>query len=148
MPNHAHFIAIPKMPDSLAKTFKITHMLYSQYVNKNRSRVGHLWQGRFYSCILDGAHFLLAVRYVERNPVRAGLAKKPWDWQWSSALAHTTEKANCLFDTREFFLYTGITYTAWKEYIDFVEEQAFLNNIRKHTHTGQPFKEKRDRHLG
>jgi len=42
---------------------------------------GHLWQGRFYSCILDDSHLFTAGRYVERNPVRAGIVKEAWDWQ-------------------------------------------------------------------
>jgi putative transposase len=50
--------------------------------------MGHLWQGRYYSCILDNAHLLAALRYVERNPVRASMVAKPWEWIWSSAREH------------------------------------------------------------
>ncbi|MDD2751625.1 MAG: transposase [Candidatus Omnitrophica bacterium] len=138
MQNHVHFIAIPTKEDSLAKTFNAAHMRYSQYFNNKLNQRGHLWQGRFYSCVLDEPHLILAARYIERNPVRAELVKKPWAWQWSSALAHTTEKAVCLFGLQDFLSVTGISYVRWKEYIDFEEEDGFLQDIRKHTLTGRP----------
>ncbi len=83
MRNHVHFIAIPSKEDSLAKTFNAAHMRYSQYFNKKLRQKGHIWQGRFYSCILDEAHLILAARYIERNPVRAGIVEKPWQ-NWNS----------------------------------------------------------------
>lgn len=75
MPNHVHFICIPGNEDSLADTFKITHMIYAQYLNKKNNIKGHLWQGRFFSSILDERHLYAAVRYVENNPVRAGAGR-------------------------------------------------------------------------
>ncbi len=138
MQNHVHFIATPTKEDSLAKTFNTAHMRYSQYFNKKLNQRGHLWQGRFYSCVLDEPHLILAARYIERNPVRAGLVKQPWQWQWSSALAHTIEKAPSFFGLRDFLSLTGLSYFAWQEYIDCKEKDAFLQNIRKHTLTGRP----------
>ena len=79
MPNHVHFICVPSNEDSLANTFKITHTTYSQYLNRKDNIKGHLWQGRFFSSILDEKYLYAAVRYVENNPVRAGLVEKPWD---------------------------------------------------------------------
>ncbi len=52
-----------------------------------RGQTGHLWQNRFFSCPLDEAHLAEALRYVELNPVRAGLVKTAWAWEWSSAPA-------------------------------------------------------------
>ena len=88
MTNHVHFIVVPHATDGLARFFNATHMRYSQYKNENHKRRGHLWQGRFYSSVLDGVHLLRAVRYVEQNPVRAGIVKKPGDYVWSSAREH------------------------------------------------------------
>ena len=76
MRNHVHFIVIPKQENSLAKLFNTVHMRYSQYINRKRGVKGHLWQGRFYSCILDDAHLYRAIRYVENNPVRAKIVKQ------------------------------------------------------------------------
>jgi putative transposase len=88
MTNHIHAIVIPERADSLALLFRRVHGRYAQYVNIRRGRSGHLWQGRFYSCPLDGAHLATALRYVEENPCRAGIVEHPEDYRWSSAAAH------------------------------------------------------------
>ena len=88
MSNHVHFIAAPVKEDSLAMTFKYSNMRYSSYFNKKNKRSGHLWQGRFYSCPLQFEHALEALRYVERNPVRAKMVELPWEYEWSSAGEH------------------------------------------------------------
>ena len=84
MQNHVHFIVIPNRGDLLAKTLNAAHMRYSQYFNKKMRAKGHLWQGRFYSCVLDEVHLIAAARYIERNPVRANIVRKPWEWKWSA----------------------------------------------------------------
>jgi len=138
MPNHVHFIAIPKGSDSLAKTFNTAHMRYSQYFNKKLKQRGHLWQGRFYSCVLDQPHFILAARYIERNPVRAGLVKKPWQWPWSSAAVHTGREDNGLVKFGDLLGILDMPSASWEKYIDSAEEDNFLQNIRKHTYAGRP----------
>ena len=55
---------------------------------------GYLFQGRFVSCVLDEKHLVAAVRYVERNPVRAGMVKEPWTCRWSSAGFHVGERTD------------------------------------------------------
>jgi REP element-mobilizing transposase RayT len=72
MTNHVHLVVIPRTAQSLAGALKPVHLGYAQHVNWTRGLTGRLWQGRFFSCGLDDAHLLSAVRYVERNPVRAG----------------------------------------------------------------------------
>jgi len=72
----------------LAKAVGRTHFRYTQTINRFHKRSGHLWQGRFYSCALDTRHFWLAMKYIELNPVRARLCRKPWRYEWSSAPAH------------------------------------------------------------
>lgn len=137
MQNHVHFIAIPKEEDSLARTFNFAHMRYSQYFNKRIKARGHLWQGRFYSCILDEPHLLMASRYIERNPVRSKLVKKPWEWRWSSAPYHAGTE-NSLFNLGDLFKLTDMSYDSWKQYIDTSEEGKALEAIRSHTYTGRP----------
>lgn len=88
MTNHVHFIVIPKTADSLGKFFNTVHMRYSHYLNRLRKKKGHLWQGRFYSCVMDERHVYCGVRYVERNPVRAKMVKRAWEYSWSSAGTH------------------------------------------------------------
>ena len=88
MTNHVHLVAVRQRPDSLAKTLARTHYEYARWVNLRRGWAGHLWQNRYYSCPLDGAHLWEALRYVELNPVRAGLVGRAAEWRWSSAQAH------------------------------------------------------------
>ena len=88
MTNHAHFIAVPKSADSLARCFADTHVRYTRMINKREAWKGHLWQARFGSSVMDQAYLIAAVRYVEKNPVRAGLVSKPWEYRWSSARLH------------------------------------------------------------
>ena len=90
MTNHVHLIAVPQDPESLAKAIGRADFLHTQYVNRLQGRSGHLWQNRFHSCALDEGHFWSAMRYVEQNPVRAGLVKEAGDYEWSSAAAHLT----------------------------------------------------------
>jgi putative transposase len=138
MPNHVHFIAIPHKSDSLAKTFNAAHMRYSQYFNNTLGQRGHLWQGRFYSCILDEPRLIRAARYVEMNPVRAGLVVMPWQWPWSSAITHIYGKGNGFIKLGNLFEITGMSCGSWREYLGFAEEGDFLENIRKHTFAGRP----------
>lgn len=88
MPNHVHFLAVPENEDSLARVFNTAHMRYAQRLNWKRRAKGHLWQGRFYSCVLGESHLLAAARYIERNPVRAGFVTSAPEWKWSSAAFH------------------------------------------------------------
>ena len=85
MTNHIHLVVTPQREDSLAGALKRVNQLYAQYVNRLHGRSGHLWQNRFFSCPLDREHLWRALVYVERNPVRARLCRKAWQWQWSSA---------------------------------------------------------------
>ena len=92
MVNHVHLVAVPRTEEALAKAVGRTHFCYTQYINRFHKRSGHLWQGRFYSCALDRRHFWQAMKYIECNPVRARLCRKPWRYAWSSAAAHVDEK--------------------------------------------------------
>jgi len=136
MPNHVHFIVVPDSSESLSKALNITQMVHAQYVNKKRKLSGHLWQGRFYSCVLDENHLYAAVRYVERNPVRAKLVKNPWDWKWSSAKQHAYNEKNDLIKLAEISKF--IEVGNWREFLNEAVDEGFLKEIRKNTKTGRP----------
>ena len=89
MTNHIHLVATPQTKDALAKVIGRTHLIYTQYINQVHGRSGHLWQNRFHSCALGGDHLVSSLSYVERNPVRAKLVRYAWQYEWSSAAAHT-----------------------------------------------------------
>ncbi len=88
MTNHIHLVAVPEREESLARALRDAHTVYAMRFNTRTQLSGHVWQGRFYSCTLDEAHLWAAVRYVERNPVRAGMVDRAEDHPWSSARAH------------------------------------------------------------
>jgi len=75
MPNHVHLILVPSDERGLRAALAEAHRRYSRRVNFREGWRGYLWQGRFASVPMDGAHTLAAARYVELNPVRAGLAR-------------------------------------------------------------------------
>jgi hypothetical protein len=83
-----HLIAVPRNGEALARSLKHAHGRYAAYWNARRSSSGHVWQGRFFSCPLDQSHLWRALRYVELNPVRAGMVSEACLWRWSSAGAH------------------------------------------------------------
>lgn len=88
MPNHVHLIMVPGDEGGLRAALADAHRRYARRVNFREGWRGDLWQGRFASVPIDEAHLLACARYVELNPVRAGLAAKAQDWPWSSAAAH------------------------------------------------------------
>jgi putative transposase len=137
MSNHVHLVAIPQEEDSPAKAVGRTHFRYSQYINRFHRRSGHLWQGRFYSCALDDRHYWLAMKYVELNPVRARLCRKPWLYAWSSAAAHIDETARSdLLPLARW--YKHMSAEQWRRELTEGLDDAQLDRLRLRTHTGRP----------
>ncbi|MGB2754583.1 MAG: transposase [Phycisphaerae bacterium] len=135
MTNHVHVVAVPREADALAATFKPVDMRYTQHVNRRLHATGHLWQGRFYSCPLDDEHLWEAVRYVERNPVRAGLVKRAEEYPWSSAAAHCGRRKDPLVQGG---LETGGVVRDWSAWLRQAEDDAMLKVLRRQTRTGRP----------
>lgn len=88
MRNHVHLVLVPHNADGLAGMLGPLHAQYAQWISAREDRPGHLWQGRFGSTVMDEDYLIRAVRYVERNPVRAGLAEQAHQYPWSSASGH------------------------------------------------------------
>ena len=137
MSNHIHIVAIPHEEDSLAKAVGRTHFRYTQYINRFHRRSGHLWQGRFYSCAMDERHFWLAMKYIELNPVRAKLCRKPWRYAWSSSAAHVDKKAvSELLNLPRW--YDMISAGDWRKELAAGISDSELGRVRSRTHTGRP----------
>jgi putative transposase len=98
MDNHVHLILVPATADGLRATIAGAHTVYSQRINTAQQTSGHLFQGRFASYPMDDAHLFVAARYVENNPVKAGMVMRAEDWPWSSARAHITGRPDGLTD--------------------------------------------------
>ncbi|MFH1846300.1 MAG: transposase, partial [Candidatus Omnitrophota bacterium] len=100
---------------------------------------GHLWQGRFYSCILEHEHLYSALRYVERNPVRAGMVVNAWDWEWSSAVFHVGESVESKIKLDDISDIIDPESIKWKEYIGDKENLCEMKELRKCTMLGRPW---------
>ena len=88
MDNHVHLVLVPADEDGLRATLAPVHTRYANRVNRMQGWRGHLFEGRYWSYPMDDAHLMQAVRYIENNPVKAGLAREADQWAWSSARAH------------------------------------------------------------
>ena len=135
MTNHVHLIVVPEHELSMARALRDTHTVYAMRFNKRTKLSGHVWQGRFYSCPLDDDHLWAAVRYVERNPVRAGLAEHAQDYQWSSAAAHCGLRREVILAKE--FPPEGIVQD-WPEWLRDDDDAVPLEALRRNTITGRP----------
>ncbi|NCO68358.1 MAG: transposase [Nitrospirae bacterium CG_4_10_14_0_8_um_filter_41_23] len=135
MGNHVHFIAVPMETDSLSKTFNALHMRYSQYFNMRNKATGHLWQGRFFSCVLDERHLYAGIRYVENNPVRAKIVKRAEEYKWSSAISHVKGRTDSII-SEDCYIIEKIK--DWAAYLREKEDKTLENEIRQNTRTGRP----------
>ena len=139
MTNHVHLVAVPDTADSLARTLGRVHCEYALAVNCTGGRSGHLWQNRYYSCPLDQAHLMSALRYADLNPVRAGLAPSAWDWPWSSARAHALVAVHDeVLDCRWTGYIGGWDWADWKEGLAIGMPRGDVDMVRRATHTGEP----------
>ena len=137
MSNHVHWVVAPQRPDALARTFGEAHGRYAVYANAKCSRGGHFWQNRFFSCALDRSHLWAALRYVERNPVRARMVELASTYRWSSAGAHTGGVSPPAW-LQEEPMRSSYTPEQWDVFLksDSIGEAEL--ELRKQTYTGRP----------
>ena len=128
MPNHVHLVAVPARQESLAKAMHWAHGNYAAYFNARHGMVGHLWEGRFRSSVMDEHHLFNGIRYVERNPVRAGLVLRAEDYSWSSAAARCGLRRDPLISD-DLPLLSEIT--DWSSWLAGVEPEEELRRIRE-----------------
>lgn len=102
MDNHIHLILVPSTVDGLRGPIASASTRLSQRINLSQQTSGHLFQGRYASYAMDEAHLMAALRYVENNPVRAGVVDAAEQWAWSSAAAHVARRPDRLVSGREF----------------------------------------------
>src|ERR1035441_3100540 len=136
MPNHVHLVVVPEREASLQTALRNAHGRYATYLNARQATSGHVWQGRSYSCPLGEDHLWAALRYTERNPVRAGMVGDAVDYPWSSARVHVGGGWDSLVDV-------GLwserwTLTEWREFLAATEFERESDAIRHSTHSGRP----------
>ncbi|MBF0384572.1 MAG: transposase [Candidatus Omnitrophica bacterium] len=133
MENHVHLVVVPRDENSLSKTMGETHKRYTRMINFREKWRGYLWEGRFKSFVMDDHYLRTVVRYVENNPVRAGMVEKAQDYPWSSAKAHAMNKTDDIIE--RCFLSDEII--DWGKYLakDYIDE---VKIIRQNINVGRP----------
>jgi putative transposase len=138
MPNHVHWIVTPRREDSLATAFGRAHCRYSNYFQARRRTTGHLSQNRFYSCPLGVDQLVRAMRYVEQNPVRAGLAREADDYRWSSAWAHLGGRNEReILDLHAWEVICGAG--EWRDLLKWMPDGGEWKDLERCTFGGKPF---------
>ncbi|MGC9530117.1 MAG: REP-associated tyrosine transposase [Candidatus Bipolaricaulaceae bacterium] len=134
MPNHVHFVLMPDEPRHLSKWMHLVLTTHTVRFHKHHQTSGHLWQGRFKSFpIQRDAHLLVVLRYVEANPVRAGLVQEAADWPWSSHAERIGRRARLLLDDPPIPLPDN-----WAAYVNLPLGSSVLTAIRTCTRKGEP----------
>jgi len=135
MSNHIHLIVVPEREESLGLALRDAHTVYAMRFNTRTGLSGHVWQGRFYSCPLDDPHLWAATRYIERNPIRAGMIERAEAYKWSSAAHHCGLRHDPVLSPD--FPPRGVIED-WHAWLSAPEDEAAITTIRQSTHTGRP----------
>lgn len=141
MTNHVHLLATPQTEQGVSRMMQATGRHYVRYFNHTYGRTGTLWEGRFKSCLVDAEDYLLAChRYIELNPVRAGMVAVPEDYSWSSYKANGFGKRMRLWTPHRVYLDLGATIreraTAYRELFAGHIDERLVRQIRKATNRG------------
>ena len=135
MLNHVHFVCVPKAEGGLAHAFNTLNMRYAQYFHGKKGVTGHLWKGRFLSCMLDNRSVFEEVRFIENDPVRAGLAARAEDYPWSSARHHVLAVADPVLRDACFL---KEEVRDWRAYLSGIGDEPVLNRTWHCLRTGRP----------
>lgn len=143
MTNHIHLLVTPQSRDSLSRMLQYVGRRYVPYVNATYERTGTLWEGRFKASLIDAdAYLLTCYRYIELNPIRAGLVKKPGAYIWSSYRCNALGKADTLVQPHPLFLGLGADekqrLTAYRRLFKGHLQEADLGEVRACLQTGTP----------
>jgi putative transposase len=138
MTNHVHLVAVPTTDDGLQRMLKPLHMRYAQHINRAMNWKGHIWQGRFFSSPLDESYLWAAVRYVERNPVRAGMVERAENYQWSSAAAHCGNRPDGVLDLESGWNKQFAVVEDWSAWLSEGDEMEKVRILRQNAEKGLP----------
>ena len=138
MTNHVHLLLTPGKSDSAGSLMKRLGQRYVQYINRTYKRSGTLWEGRFRSCIIQQQQYLFSCqRYIEMNPVRAGIVKHPGEYRWSSYQVNGQGNKSSLIRPHSLYRKLGRTNAerqmAYRELFRYELESEEIDKIRKAT---------------
>lgn len=110
MENHVHILATPSDEIGLGRMMQWVGRYYVPYFNQKYDRVGTLWQGRFKASVIDSErYFMICCRYIELNPVRAGMLSAAEEYPWSSYAHHVGVRADPLISDHPLYWALGNT---------------------------------------
>ncbi|MFH1383493.1 MAG: transposase [Candidatus Omnitrophota bacterium] len=133
MDNHLHLVIVPSDTEKLARGIGEVHRRYTRLINFREKWRGYLWQGRFKSYVMDESYLYRVIRYIERNPVKAGIVKYAEDYRWSSACAHVTGNKDSVLCNINY-----VDFSQWKEYLKDTEDEKNTKFFYYHENTGRP----------
>jgi putative transposase len=143
MTNHVHLLVTPSAPDTCTVLMRDLGQRYVQYFNRRYERTGTLWEGRFRSCVTESAAYVLACyRYIELNPVRAGMVSHPTAYRWSSYAVNAGARSDPLISPHGEFIALGsdclARQAAYRSLVDEALHPSILDAIRSATNGGYP----------
>jgi putative transposase len=141
MTNHVHLLMTPRTANACSQVMKFTGQYYVNRINRRLGRSGTLWEGRFYSCIVPSERYALTCyRYIELNPVDAGMVSRPADYRWSSYAANVSPGSDDFLTVHPAYETLGIDAltraTAYTALFDLPLEPKLVDDIRKATRGG------------
>ncbi|WP_040661958.1 transposase [Nitrococcus mobilis] len=143
MTNHIHLLLTPGTGGSVSRLFQECGRQYVGYINRTYRRRGTLWEGRHKGMIIESETYLLTcMRYIELNPVRAGMVARPRHYRWSSYAVNALGEENCIVSPREEYLRLGQTrlqrWEAYRALFDTELSVEELDRIRNCAQSGTP----------
>lgn len=143
MTNHIHLLVSPPEAVRLSKLMQDVNQVFVQYVNRHQGRSGSAWSGRFKSCVVDtDNYFLTCQRYIELNPVRAGMVHTPRLYPWSSYAVNATGRESDLIKPHSTYLELGaapeLRLAAYRRLFDEPITDEVLAKIRASINRGWP----------
>ena len=143
MTNHVHLLMTPQSHESISRAIQYVGRRYVSYVNRCYGKSGTLWEGRHKGCLASGDRYLLScMRYIELNPVRAGMVTHPADYPWSSYHSNAMGKAYGMLQPHEIYLSLGASPTdrrlAYRELFRQELDPAWVRDMRAAVQTGTP----------
>jgi len=137
MDNHFHLNAIPAEAGSIPLVMATVKRKFTLAINTRNGWTGSLWESRFHAYSMDQLRFFSNLRYIERNPVRAGIVENAEDYRWSSARAHVFDRTD---ENLTLEVIENINNNRdWRLFLKVEETAEFIMLIRKHEQTGRPF---------
>ncbi len=143
MTNHVHLLVTPESSTAISTLFQSIGRHYVPYINKAYQRRGSLWEGRHKGNVIESeAYFLSCMRYIEMNPVRAGMVEHPAKYRWSSYAANAQGVDNAVIGVHEQYLTLGNTpearQVAYRGLFEIKADANELDIIRTSLSSGTP----------